>query len=44
MLTVPLIIILLALVFVMASMAGRAPLWVPVFLLVIYHLLGLLPR
>lgn len=44
MLTVNLFLVVGAGVLTLVSAAGKAPLWVPVLLLVLVHMLALLPR
>lgn len=43
MFTVTFVLILIALITTVASAMGKAPLWIPVFMLVLLHLLAILP-
>ena len=44
MLTVTLLLVLAAFVCTIASALGKCPMWIPVLLLVVVHLLAVLPR
>jgi hypothetical protein len=44
MLSVTLLLVIAAFVCTIASALGKCPLWIPVLLLVVVHLLGLMPR